>query len=546
MRRWIFSLLLVACSRAPSSPPVQSTSTSSPSESAPVVDAASQALSTPEAKPASEPAPSTALDRTAKTAGSRSALGINIGANNYYAQQIMFLDLTKQAADWGLHSHGVPPKQDAQGWPTGLTRQHGAGFVANAGKGGRYVILYDGKGKIEVGNGQQISHHAGRYEVRLKGGETHFTITESDPQNPIRSIRIVPLEYEKNYAEQIFHPQFLALVEPFSVLRFMDYFATNGSSQQRWRDRVTPDYFSQGTDKGGAIEYAIALCNRVHADCWFNIPHMADDDYVRHYAELVRDQLDPDLRAYVEYSNEVWNFEHGDWIQKAGEKAGMKREWDTRLRYQARRSVQIFKIFERALGKQRLVRVLAGQCFPLRLQILLEQDKAYRHADALAIAPYFGYELTEDANIDKLKGASAQELAEGARAKLNDLRDRLRELKQLADKYKLPLIAYEGGQHLATGGQYHADKALQALLDEVNRSPQMGDAYRKYLELWRDEGGQLMVLYKLVEGYSQWGRWGLLEDMWQPLAKAPKYKASLAFIEEQPRWWREPGRAGRE
>lgn len=476
----------------------------------------------------------------------KSALGVNLGAVRYYAQQIMFLDLTKQAADWGLNSGGVPPKLDAHGWPTGLTPGHRAGFVANAGKGGRYVILYDGKGSIDVGGGTKVDTRPGRELVELNGGETHFTISTSDAADPLRNLRIVPVEHELDHEKVLFHPQFLALVKPFSVLRFMDYFETNGSKQEHWQDRPRPDYFSQGTDKGGAIEYAIELCNRQKADCWFNIPHMADDDYIRHYAELVRDKLDPSLRAYVEYSNEVWNFAHGDWIQQAGERVGMKREWDTRLRYQARRSIEIFKAFEQTLGRDRLVRVLAGQCFALRLQILLEHNDAYKHADVVAIAPYFGYELTEDKNLPSLQGESAEQVVERAEESLSNTKKQLREIKALADKYKLPLIAYEGGQHLATGGAYHADKRLQQLLDDVNRSPQMAKAYRKYLELWRDEGGQLMVLYKLVEGYSQWGRWGLLEDMWQPVQRAPKYMATIAFMKDQPRWWREPSTAGRE
>jgi hypothetical protein len=30
--------------------------------------------------------------------------------------------------------------------------------------------------------------------------------------------------------------------------------------------------------------------------------------------------------------------------------------------------------------------------------------------------------------------------------------------------------------------------------------------------------------------------------MWQPLQKAPKYAATMMFIKQQPRWWREPNR----
>jgi hypothetical protein len=465
------------------------------------------------------------------------SLGVNIGQVDYFSKQIMFLDLMKQAADWGLNSGGALPKVDKNGWVKALASGHRAGFVANSGKGGRYVILYDGKGQISVGNGQPLSQSPGRDLVQLNGGETHFTIERSDPGNPIRNIRIVPVENEFDHEAELFHPKFLELVKPFSVLRFMDYAKTNNSKQEHWSDRPTPEYFSQGTERGAAIEYAIALCNRVQSDCWFNIPHMADDDYIHRYAELVRDKLDPKLKAYVEYSNEVWNFEHGEWIQRAGERAGMKKEWDTRLRYQARRSLQIFKIFEKALGLPRLVRVLAGQCWDLRLTILLDAEKAYQHADAMAIAPYFGFEISEDANIPRLRGKSAPQVAEAIYNGLDAQHALLKQLKKIADDRGLRTIGYEGGQHLATGGQFHEDTTVQTLLDEVNRSPRMGDAYGKYLDLWRDEGGQIMVLYKLVDEYSKWGRWGLLEEMWQPVGSAPKYIASISFMQRQKRWW---------
>jgi hypothetical protein len=465
------------------------------------------------------------------------SLGVNIGQVDYFSKQIMFLDLMKQAADWGLNSGGITPKLDKNGWVKGLLGSGRAGFVANSGKGGRYVILYDGVGRMSVGNGSTLSQAPGRDVVQLNGGETHFTIEKTNPANPIRNIRIVPIENEFDHEAELFHPKFLALVKPFGVLRFMDYAKTNGSKQVHWSDRPSPEYFSQGTERGAAIEYAIALCNRVQADCWFNIPHMADDDYIRNYAELVRDKLDPKLRAYVEYSNEVWNFEHGDWIQQAGERAGMKKEWDTRLRYQARRSVQIFKIFEKALGRERLVRVLAGQCWDLRLTILLDAEKAYEHADAVAIAPYFGFEISEDTNVPKLKAQSAPQVIDTVIKGIDAQHALLKQLKKIADDRGLRLIGYEGGQHLATGGQFHEETAVQHLLDEVNRSPRMGDAYTKYLDLWRDEGGQIMVLYKLVDEYSKWGRWGLLEDMWQPAGSAPKYIASISFMQRQKRWW---------
>ena len=35
---------------------------------------------------------------------------------------------------------------------------------------------------------------------------------------------------------------------------------------------------------------------------------MVDDDYIVKFATLLKEQLDPSLAVYVEYSNEIWNY----------------------------------------------------------------------------------------------------------------------------------------------------------------------------------------------------------------------------------------------
>lgn len=43
-------------------------------------------------------------------------------------------------------------------------------------------------------------------------------------------------------------------------------------------------------------------------DAWVCVPHLADENYIRSMAQLFRANLDPDLKIYVEYSNETWNW----------------------------------------------------------------------------------------------------------------------------------------------------------------------------------------------------------------------------------------------
>jgi hypothetical protein len=39
---------------------------------------------------------------------------------------------------------------------------------------------------------------------------------------------------------------------------------------------------------------------------WINVPYLASDDYILNMAQLINTTLRPDVKVYVEYSNEVW------------------------------------------------------------------------------------------------------------------------------------------------------------------------------------------------------------------------------------------------
>ena len=94
---------------------------------------------------------------------------------------------------------------------------------------------------------------------------------------------------------------------PFSVLRTMDFTDTNNNPQVNWSDRSHATDATQGTANGVAWEYVIDLANATNKDIWINIPEGATDDYVKQLATLLKNNLNPGLHVYVEYSNELWN-----------------------------------------------------------------------------------------------------------------------------------------------------------------------------------------------------------------------------------------------
>ena len=95
----------------------------------------------------------------------------------------------------------------------------------------------------------------------------------------------------------------------------MDWGHTNHSPIVEWSDRRKPWHQTQAGEYGVAMEYWIQLSNLLQKDPWICVPHQASDDYIRKMARMFRDQLDPNLTIYLEYSNEVWNwsFQQSHW-----------------------------------------------------------------------------------------------------------------------------------------------------------------------------------------------------------------------------------------
>jgi len=133
------------------------------------------------------------------------------------------------------------------------------------------------------------------------------------------------------------------------VNSFSDYGnVRDGQASGKWADRQPFFYYGynllnpkgQRTGYGNENhEYKILLHNRLGRDLYMQVPHFADDDYIRNLAKLIRfggdqggkpyDQptadaffppLNPNLRVNLEYSNETpWNtagqYPQGHWMR---------------------------------------------------------------------------------------------------------------------------------------------------------------------------------------------------------------------------------------
>jgi hypothetical protein len=357
----------------------------------------------------------------------------------------------------------------------------------------------------------------------------------TDPGDYVRNVRVLMPGHEKDYRDNPWNPAFLRLWRGMACLRFMDMMRTNGSQVASWADRPRVED-ATFAPKGVPAELLIDLANRLGADAWFCIPHRADDEYVRNLARLVKGRLDPRLRAYVEYSNELWNtgFPQSAYAIEQGKTLGFSdNPREAGWRYTAHRSVRIFDAWEEVLGRGRIVRVLASQAANARVadQIASFRD-AYKHADALAIAPYLPMLISPrskppasevagwpvDRLLDALEGTA---LPEAERT--------MRENKAVADRYGLKLVAYEGGQHMSGFGGGENDERLPKLLRAANADRRIGLIYGRYFDAWSRESGDLFCHYSSVIAGTKFGNWGLLEYLDEDPALSPKYMATLRW-----------------
>jgi hypothetical protein len=325
----------------------------------------------------------------------------------------------------------------------------------------------------------------------------------------------------------------------------------------------------------------VALANELGADPWFTLPHRATDAYIRRFAETVRDRLAPGLRAYVELSNEVWNwsFPQAHWAEEAAlARWGERYKW---MQLYAARAVEMGAIWQEAFGDAagaRLVRVISTQPGWLGLEAEVLEAPLWRaevpgraapaaHFDLYAITAYVGGGLGSDAKAAAVRSwlaeshaaAEAAADAEGltgearaarvaarrhdlavarASAELRDggvtgaTEDTLANLlgrvfpyhSGVARRHGLRLGLYEGGTHIVGEGAQLGDEGLTAFLTHLSYTPEVGALVADLLEGWAAVSDEPFAAYLDVATPSRWGSWGALRHLhddnprWRALA----------------------------
>ena len=521
--------------------------------------------------------PSTPQTPTSSTG--KSFVGINLGPLSYYDTQWVFVDVMKSAGANGIWltknatgssvwdtGYRLQIPLDSNGYPLEIpynvpgvvTPQLVHIMIKGTGNypSGDYIIFYDGDGDLGFDLSSQVISNSTalkKYIVRVSspttGGGFHMVIKRSNVNDPIRNIRIITPGFENTYQTQTFNPLFLQRIQGVGAVRFMDFQKTNNNPSTNTRTLKT--YFTQSHPNGVALEYQIELANTLDADPWFNIPHLADDDYIRQFARTIKQNLESDKKVYVEYSNELWNSDFGQngWIIQQGcnnpitkvtKADGTCDNIKSGFKYQAKRSAEIFKIFEEEFGVDsgRLVKVAggkkdAGSVTGAYSNILMgyfndASVNLYEDVgkpDVLAITTYFGQTISNPTLNQTYSPLTVSEILDKTEQHLIADSVDIGYNKQIANNYGVKLVAYEGGQHLVTAFEFRGDLILVNRLIQANRDPRMETLYNLMYQDWFNKGGDLLVNFNYAQKYDVSGSWGMLEYQDQPEADAPKYRA---------------------
>lgn len=537
--------------------------------------------------------PPLAFSQTGKTF----SMGTNLSGPADYATELPFVDLmhtarvwyTKDAEDpewdgpWNTEAAGLLSYRP-DGYPTKVP-QAVAGKVyeqkvatiwgdASGWPEGTYVVLFDGEGALSFGGraSETALTSPNRMTFRfLRPAPPEVPVVElvidrSAASNPVRNIRVLMPGSEATYRTQPFNPLWLEKLKVFSSVRFMDWGATNHWGQPdpwtwddrslvAWKERQTLDRYTWADGRGIPYEMMIRLMNEAGLDGWVCIPHRADPGFVRSMSALFQSTLDKKRRLTVEYSNEVWNWMFGQaqWLKTYGhpsetavsnhrDKPGQfgydpSSTWPEKITGNIQDALDLWT---QAWGSdlRRLVRVVGVQTGWLDVGQRVAFNLRPGSFDAIAPAYYFGLSEEADQALDALgPRATVADVARWVRTgrEKNEM-PWLRQLKTLvADRLGLPLVFYEGGQHL-TPIPFGQEPSYAPALLAIQRHPVMKDLYLEWFEFLKTlRGSEPLVLmnFSFVGPRSApYGSWGLLETLDQDLAvvPAPKHQAVLEAL----------------
>ncbi len=470
-----------------------------------------------------------------------STIGVDVKGNSPWAGDATWVDVRHLFLPWGQVTSPYGPNPSLQVTSTGYPMAPAATYanIANY-PDGLYQVSYQGTVNLTFGGIGQITTPAtlgtdGLYHAVVTVNHTWspsnpiliMLATGESSSNPFGNLHIIAPGYGINPTQE-FTNSLLQDLQPFSLIRMVEWNNTINSTQVNWQDRVTQNYFTACGPNGTSYEDIIALANESNKDLWITVPAMATNDYVTSLAQLIDQDLNPGLKVYVEYSNETWNTVFGEYSQvlAAAEKNPLVTETSNAVYAVAQQTAfqtrNIGNIFKQVFGSQssRVIPVLGGWAAvsaynQVALQFLQTNYGAVSNSIAdFAIAPYVL--LTSGTDVP---GLTMTRLFNSMENYLStDVSSWLTANESLSKTFGVPVISYEAGQ-----GLYPSSSQNPTLENQAQNDPGMYTLYKNLIAMWEQDIGTQLTFYALNDGF-----WGLLPSVTS--TGAEKWDAVISSI----------------
>lgn len=348
-----------------------------------------------------------AITVTAAPVSSRAnSIGMNVANPGlYYLEEVPFADAMKSSYHW-FNSNDDLATTDANYWPT----QDASVIVFSKGgnSSGTYKLSFDGSASVSAGGGtiQNYVYNSTTNkstadvivsDVNLTG--TLLSLDFSNTTGGVKNVKLMrpntPGSATSYATNVIFTDYFKNIYTPYKVIRSLGWSSVNWSPDSLWSDRTLWSHSHQSPNpipgrsygwegRGASWESFILFANELNKDVWLTIPAKATDDYITKLAQLfkygsdgvnpytstqanpVLPPLNPNLKLYIEYSNEIWNgqFSQTGYVyeQSQMQPANSPIRFDNEIdettlsfRFKAMRSVQISDLFRSVYGDENMM-----------------------------------------------------------------------------------------------------------------------------------------------------------------------------------------------
>lgn len=500
-------------------------------------------------------------------------VGMGIGGLSYWDRSFAMADVGRQAQIRSLSSDWAYITGDANGNPMQNFR-----LIYSAAKiaAGTYKLIFSGRATVSAGG-------AGTVQNKIYNASTN--VTTADIVLPVDATGHVWLEFKDTYrnansasgdgltnihlwrpgyptdGSALFTTEFIAAMKKFKILRGMDLVNANSNPQVTWKERTRPSFFGTTGINGQSWELLVAMANTANRDVWLNVPAKANDEYIAKLAQLVKfgsdgDQpytsvrdrpvhapLNPGLKVYLEYGNEIWNSAPGflgfrwalelantyksDLTHPIAFDGAQTDQFIAQRRWIAYRSSVISQTFRNVFGDKAMMTtvrpILAGQAGNgnVYLSIGLQWAQSF-YGQVRTIAP-FNKTVRKPSDIWYGGGGAAYYLStvdptDTSTATMDSYFASLPtpafSYASIADSiwthgYGLKYVAYEGGP--GPGGSALGSISNANISPVYNNDPRMKERMLLAQNIWDQAGGDELVYYV----YSSSAPWSFTNELVQ-------------------------------